>query len=138
MAAASFTNISFRVKKYLKLMSFSSPSMIVFVLLLERQTDRHTEAGLARGAMMTGTHDAVARAGDDHPTFLLDQLRELDALGVLRVIFLGARRSEERCTLGMCSYGCKDLERVTKLLQRPVEDLQFSPGRIRRGPGDRW
>ncbi len=86
-------------------------------VLLERQGDVEAQAVLASGALVGGSHDAAAGAGDDHQVVARQGRAQLAGQGVNRVLHWRARRAEDR-----------DLAPALELLQGAEGVLHLAQG----------
>ena len=119
------TNISLRVKKYLKLMSFLSLAMILLVACSKGSRMARPKLGSGPAPPWPGGHDPAAGAGDDHPARVRHFLGEFRRLAVVHVVFQGAGAAED-ADLSHIAIRGEDFQGVAQFLERFVDQLDVA------------
>ena len=92
---------------------------------LEGESDGDAERGLAPGALVSRLHDAVASAGDRHPSGIGHESAEVACRGVIGMVRRCACGAEDGDLVG-CGVLREDAVRVAQLLQRGGHELQLT------------
>ena len=113
--------MSFRVKKYLNVISFLSSAITGLALCSQGRRMLTPKAVFWSCALVSGLHDARSRAGDHHEPCLDDFSPEINRLLIFLRVWFGAGRTEDG-NLALVRKRREQPEGIAQFPQRRLDD----------------